>query len=345
MPRKASLKTIAEKVGVSIASVSYVLSKGADSGISQEVSDRIKKAAKELNYQPNQIAKSLKSGKTNTIGLIVADISNPFFAHIARVVEDEAAKLDYTVIFGSSDEKAAKSKELIKVLGNRQVDGFIIAPTENSQEQIQNLLDQKMPLVLLDRYFPELPASYVALDNYSSANAAVQSLIDSGYKKIGVVAYSHTLFHVRERIRGYREACINNGLKIDEDWVRTVDYDTLKSSMSQHIDAAIAGADPVDALFFTTNTLAINGIRALDKMDVKIPRDLGVVVFDQSEVFEFFYCPLSYVKQPIEEMAKRSVQILLGQINAKTAKMEHINLEANLVLQESSRKRSLSTKD
>ena len=336
MPRKASLKTIAAKVGVSIATVSYVLSKGDESGISQEVSEKIKKAAKELNYQPNQIAKSLKSGKTNTIGLIVADISNPFFAHIARVVEDEAAKMDYTVIFGSSDEKAKKSKELIKVLANRQVDGFIIAPTENSEGQIQELLDQKTPLVLLDRYFPEIKTNYVALDNYSSAYAAVEGLIDSGYKRIGVVAYSNKLFHMQERVRGYREACAKNGLEIKEEWVRTVAYDHVKENMQDHINEVTDGNNAVDALFFATNTLAVNGVRALDAKNIKIPRDLGVVVFDQSEVFEFFYTPLSFIKQPIDQMAKRAVRILIDQIDGKTNKLEQVNLGAKLMVQESS---------
>ena len=118
MKKKVSLKDIAERVGVSTATVSYVLSKGKDSGVSEEVSKRVKQAAKELNYQPNQIAKSLKMGKTFTIGLVVADISNPFFAHIARIVEDEAAAKNYTVIFGSSDEKPKKMWRLLQYLRN-----------------------------------------------------------------------------------------------------------------------------------------------------------------------------------------------------------------------------------
>ena len=153
MTKRVSLKDIAKKAGVSTATVSYVLSKKENSGISAEVSEKIKKIAEELDYRPNQIAKSLQSGKTLTIGLILADISNPFFAHIARIIEDEAKKHDYTVIFGSSDENASKSRDLIQFLTNRQVDGFIIAPAEDSEKDIKLLKKQNIPFVLIDRFF------------------------------------------------------------------------------------------------------------------------------------------------------------------------------------------------
>src|SRR5690606_5499858 len=130
--------------------------------------------AAELNYQPNQIAKSLKSGKSFTIGLIVADISNPFFANIARTIEDEAKKDNYTVIFGSSDENAEKSKDLIDVLVKRQVDGFIIAPTENSETQIEYLIKANIPFVLIDRYFPGIESNYVVTDNHQAAYDATK---------------------------------------------------------------------------------------------------------------------------------------------------------------------------
>ena len=134
--KKVGLKEIAKDAGVSIATVSYVLSKGKNSRVSVEMSKKIEKIAKDLNYQPNRIAQSLKSGKTFTIGLIVADISNPFFAHIARIIEDEASKSNYTVIFGSSDEKPDKTMHLLEFFANRQVDGFILAPSRDSKKQI-----------------------------------------------------------------------------------------------------------------------------------------------------------------------------------------------------------------
>lgn len=154
------------------------------------------------------------------------------------------------------------------------------------------------------------------------------------------MAYSTTLFHMQERVRGYREACAKNGLEVREHWIRKLSYDHVKENMREHINVVTKGNDPVDALFFTTNTLAVNGVRALDANQIKISRDLGVVVFDQSEVFEFFYAPLSFVKQPIDTMAKRAVRILVDQINGKTVPVQQINLEGILMLRGSSRKSS-----
>ena len=214
MNKKISLKDIAKKVGVSTATVSYALSKDKENKVSAAVAKKVRKVAKELNYQPNQIAKSLKSGRTYTIGLIVADISNPFFAQIARIIEDEAAKLGYTVIFGSSDEKSKKSWDLIQLLLNRQVDGFILAPTEGSEAQVQYLKGVKIPFVLIDRYFPQLATNYVVIDNYNAAFGAVERLVKTGNKKIGIIAYSSKLQHMKERIKGYREAMGKNNIEV-----------------------------------------------------------------------------------------------------------------------------------
>ena len=157
MNKKISLKDIANEVGVSIALVSYVLNgREKEARVGQEMAEKIRKAALKLNYQPNFIARSLKSGKTNTIGLIVADISNPFFSNLARIIEDEAKKYGYIVIFGSSDESAEKSADLIDVFLNRQVDAFIIAPAAKTEKQIKRLKERKVPFVLITATFRRL---------------------------------------------------------------------------------------------------------------------------------------------------------------------------------------------
>src|SRR5690606_9623935 len=241
------LKDIAKEAGVSIATVSYVLSKQGKSGVSLEVSDRVKSIAEKLNYRPNQIAKSLQSGKSQTIGLIVADISNPFFAQIARIIEDEAKRNGYTVIFGSSDEKASKSEDLIKFLLNRQVDGFIITPTESSEEQIQLLREQNIPFVLIDRYFPDIDTNYVVIDNYLAALDATKQLMEHGKKRIGMVAYASELQHMQERIQGYRDAL--DGGTGQEFLLQRVEFSGVVDNIPRAIDNLVKGKDPVDALF------------------------------------------------------------------------------------------------
>ena len=334
MKKKTSLKDIAKEAGVSIATVSYVLSKQENSGVSQEVSDRIKEIAKRLNYRPNQIAKSLQSGKSQTVGLIVADISNPFFAQIARIVEDEAKKYGYTVIFGSSDEKATKSNDLIRFLLNRQVDGFIITPTEGSESQIELLKEQNVPFVLIDRYFPSIETNYVAIDNYKAAFDATKKLLENGNKRIGMVAYSTELNHMKERIQGHKDA-LGKGI-YDESLLQEVTFERIVENIPKAINNLVKGNEPVDAIFFATNTLGVIGLKYLDKLKLQVPDDIAVIVFDESEVFHFFYCPLTYVKQPLSDLAKKAVTVLLNHIKNPNAKLDKVKLNAQLVIGNSS---------
>ena len=330
MKKRVSLKDIAKKAGVSIATVSYVLSKQKNSGVSEEVSDKIRKIAKELNYRPNQIAKSLQSGKSHTIGLIVADISNPFFAQIARIVEDEAKKNGYTVIFGSSDEKASKSGDLIKLLLNRQVDGFIIAPTEASENQIRQLKEQNVPFVLIDRYFPGIETNFVAINNRKAAFDAVGQLKANGKEKIGMIAYDVQLHHMRERVKGYKDALASE--KYQDTLLREVEFSKIKEEVPKAIDDLLSDGISVDAIFFATNTLGVTGLKHLNERNMEVPEDIAVIVFDQSEAFDFFYCPLTYVKQPLPNLAKKAVTLLVEQINQPGKTPSKVQLEAKLII-------------
>ncbi|MBF9255722.1 substrate-binding domain-containing protein [Pontibacter sp. 172403-2] len=336
MRNKVSLKDIAQKVGVSTAAVSYALSTGKEGKVSEEVANRIKAAAKELNYQPNQIAKSLKMGRTNTLGLIIADVSNPFFATIARVVEDEANKHGYTVIFGSSDECPERAWDLINVLLNRQVDGLIIVPSEASEEQILYLKDQKVPFVLIDRYFPEISSSFVAINNYKAAYDAVMHLAKAGRKRIGMLAYKTSLFHMQERKRGYQEALRDSGLSPDENWLKEVRHGDIKNEVKTAVEEMLASDDAIDALFFATNTLAINGLKYIDSLKLKVPDDLAIVSFDEGEAFDFYYCPLTFVRQPVVELGNKSVQLLLAQMSGSDGGISQVHLDPELVIRKSS---------
>ncbi|WP_118196007.1 LacI family DNA-binding transcriptional regulator [Albibacterium indicum] len=337
MKKRVSIKDIAEAAGVSTALVSYVLNnKEKEARVGKEMAIKIREIAKQLNYQPNQLAKSLKSGKSYTIGLIVADISNPFFSNIARTIEDEAKKNNYTVIFGSSDENAEKSKDLIDVLINRQVDGFIIAPTENSEEQIQNLEDRGIPLVLIDRYFPDIPTNYVVTDNYKASVDAVHHLVDCGYKKVGLVTYQSNLIHICERRRGSEEALRQRGLSLDPSQIAEIRFGNIEEDISAQIDKLLNAKDPVDSIFFATNTLALNGLKYINALDYKIPDDLGIVCFDEGDAFDFFYSPLTHVYQPLFDVASKAVNVLLNQINDPQKPKEEIVIASELVIRKSS---------
>ncbi|GAB4046418.1 LacI family DNA-binding transcriptional regulator [Spirosoma litoris] len=340
--KKTSLKDIAQRAGVSMALVSYVLNgKEKESRVGQEIAGKIRQIAKELNYQPNHLAKSLRSGKTHTIGLIIADISNPFFANIARVVEDEAKRNGYTVIIGSSDENAEKSRDLLDVLINRQVDGFIIVSSEDSAEQIRYLQAKNIPFVLLDRYFPNIQTDFVSTDHYKAAYSASAHLVKSGYKRIGMIAYDSQLFHMQERIRGYVEALTDNGVPFQKHWLKQTHISAIEQGVKAAIDEMLAYEQPIDAIVFATYSLAINGLKYLNELNINVPSDLAIVSFGQAEAFDLYYCPITYVKQPIGLLGKTAVELLMKKLKYPQAEPSHILMEAELIIRASSKTKQL----
>ncbi len=335
MSRRTSLKDIAERVGVSTALVSYVINgQEKEKRVGKEVVKKIRAAAVELNYQPNQIARSLRRGSTKTIGLVVADIANPFFGNMARVIEDEANKQGYTVIFGSSDENSGKMGSLVDILINRQVDGFIIVPAEGTDLQIKVMQEKKIPLVLTDRYFMEVTTNYVVLDNFGATYDAISHLIEKGYKKIGMIAYKSNLIHMKERIRGYIEAMNNNNLG-NEIRIEEVRNNHVGIDVEEAMSKLTAGERKINAILFATNALTISGLYCVQKLSLKIPEELAIIGFDGNEAFDFFYSPLTYIEQPIEEMGKEAVRVLIEQINGST-KIVHIKLRHTLIKRQSS---------
>jgi len=329
MKKNVSLKDIAEHVGVSTALVSYVLNNKLKDRINKEVAAKIRQAAEDLNYRPNQIARSLKAQKTFTIGLIVADISNPFSSQIARIIEDEAKSYGYSVIFGSSDESEEKTRDLIKLLLNRQVDGLIIALPEHTEEQVQYLRRTNVPFVLIDRYFPGIQTNSVSINNHKAAGKAIQHLLENGHKRIGVVAYQTSLFHLNERIRGAIDILAEDAL------IGEVRIDSINQDVVTAIDKFLSDPNPADAIFFTTNLLTVSGLKYINSIGIKIPEQLAVVGFDETDAFDLFYAPVSYIKQPMHELGKKSVELLLKTID-NTESLESVELDTELVIRKSS---------
>ncbi|MBG9378743.1 LacI family DNA-binding transcriptional regulator [Panacibacter sp. DH6] len=335
MDKKTSLKDVANHIGVSAALVSYVMNgKEREARVSEEMVKKIKIAAAELNYQPNLIAKSLKMGTTKTIGLIVADISNPFFSNIARIIEDEAKKQGYVVIFGSSDENAAKQSDLIDVFTTRLVDAFIIAPAMNTVDQIQQILDKNVPVVLIDRFFPGLDVDCVHIDNYNASANAVKQLVKNGRKKIGMLAYDTTQLHMQERKRGYKAILKERNIRFRKEWLVEASYQEMDKDVATKL-AAILQPLQIDALFFATNSLAVAGMKAISKMGIRVPGELAIISFDESEAFDFFYSPVTYVSQSLTDIGREAVRLVLQRLHNKSRKHHTVIVEARLVVRES----------
>lgn len=334
--KRVSLKDIAQKVGVSTALVSYVLNNKKEGRINKDVAQRIRDTAKELNYRTNLLARSLKTNKTFTIGLIVADIASPFSSGMARIIEDEADKLNYTVIFGSSDENAQKFGKLVDTFLTRQVDGLIIAPPENAENQIFHLQQQGLPFVLFDRYFPAITANYVALDNYTAAYNAVKYMIERGCKRPAIVTYNSGLFHMQERIRGYSAALKLNGIEPNKCWIKKVNISNPGAAIEKAVHELISLDEPVDAILFGSNSIAVHGVKYINTLPLKVPKDISIISFDETESLDLFYAPITYIKQPMHEMGQLSTKILLDCI-FKNNRVSQVNMQAELVIRSSTK--------
>jgi LacI family transcriptional regulator len=328
---RVSLKDIAQEVGVSTATVSLVLNgKEKDGRVGNGVAERIRQKAKEMNYEPNNLARGLRIGKSNTIGLIVADISNLFFANLAFHIQEQAEKFGYSVIITNTNESDLKMEKMIHILKSRLVDGLIIVPTEHGEPFIKNLVKLNMPVVLIDRHFPQINISSVIVDNYNASKKALKSLIDQGCKKIGLVIYKNDLQNMLDRKKGYVDVLKECDL-YDPDLIKEISYSFITNDITIATESLLSNGNKVDGIFYATNTLSMLGIKQLLDLKVKIPEDVKVVCFDKSDAFDFTNVPIPYIQQPIPEMGKKAVQLLIEQIKQKISIVKIVELQTVLM--------------
>ena len=338
--KRTLLKDVASAVGVSPTLVSIVLNgKAKQYRISENMAKRVLATALEMNYSPNLTAQNLRGGKSQLIGVIVTDISNPFYSTISRVIEDRASELNYTVLFSSSDENLDNTKRLINVLVNKGVDGLVVVPCDGSEEAVKDLYDDNIPLVLVDRHFPNIDISYSCLNNYKATELATQHLIEQGYQNISVVSYKTNMNHIIKRVEGYENTMIKAGLK-DHINLMQINISNQKLEMYEALDYLVRQKNS-DAIICLTNMLSINAIYCLNEMDITIPEDLAFVGFNRSDVFNLLHSPISYIKQPIEQIANDAINILMEKITHGEKAINSMSIaEPELVIQNSTPKKS-----
>lgn len=334
--KKITIKDIATEAQVSISTVSFVINgKGEKMGISAAVIKKVQEVADKLNYRPSMIATSLRTGKTRSIGLIVEDISNQFFSELARVIEDEAKNIDYRVFYCSTGDDDERSEELIHSLLQANVDGFIITPTINLEDKIELLLKLKKPVVLIDRYFPGQRVSHVVMDNYEASNSATKFLIKKGCKNIAVVNNTSEMIQMKLREDGYRDALKEAGI-YDESLVLHMEYHSNEEVRIASIVNFFMENTKIDAVLFLTNYMGLTGLQAFKDMGVEIPKDISVISFDDHDSFKLHTPTISVVAQPIEEIAIKSIQLLMSQMtNMETFEVEKSLKKGKLIIRES----------
>ena len=319
-----SIKDIAKKANVSITTVSFIMNGKAEKmRISQDMITKVEKIIKEVGFRPNQVARSLRTGNTNTIGLIVEDISNPFFASIARLIEDKAYKQGYKIIYSSTENNLDKAKGLIKMFKSRQVDGYIIAPMVGMEDDIRDLLGDRTPVVVFDRNLPGLEVSCVLIDNIEGTYNATEALILQGKKNIAFVTVDVEVQQIKDRYVGYEKALKLNGIKLNKKLCKLIPFTNTAEETTKELIRFFQDHPEIDAVLFATNYLAVRGLFCFKEMEKEINKDFKVIAYDDHDIFQLHSPMISAVNQPVEAIADNVINLILKALAVVDSFEEH----------------------
>jgi LacI family transcriptional regulator len=332
--KKISLKDIALLSGASPSTVSFVLNgKEKEMRISEKLAKKIRAVASREGYKPNPVAVSLRTGQSKILGLIVESIGGNFFGALAKVIEHEAEKYGYRIVYCSTENDLSKGREMIRMLSNSQVDGYLITPVQGLEKDIEALIKQNNPLVLIDGYFPGVTAPYVLVNNKEGVTKGMTHLISKGYKNIAFVTVDIDLIHIREREEAYITALRNSKLPFKKSLIFRLKYGYDKRSGVESLSGFFGKHPGVDAVFFATNYLGITGLQSLKELGLRIPQDIGMICFDDHDVFGLYPPGISSIKQPVEEIGKAAIHLLLRQLAKQRVELDelHIQIDSKLI--------------
>ena len=312
------LADIAEYLGISVSTVSRVIN-GKDR-VSEETRKRVLQAVKELNYQPNEIARSLRSKSSKTIGIIVPDLSNDFFNLLTKGATMIAKKDDYLVMLCNSDHEEVMEKEYMDLLIQKQVDGIIIATVCKDERYFKKIMQSDIPVVFVDN-LPRVDMNYnfVTIDNSKAAYDLTTHIIKLGYKNIAILTGSlHETSAVR-RLNGWEKAMKDHKIEINEDFIGIGDFrlETGYRLMSRMLELE----ERPDALMAANNFLAYGAIKAARDHGLKVPDDLYIVCFDAVDNTGLFSVKLPSMVQPAEKIGEIAAEIILKRISEKDYKI------------------------
>ncbi len=328
-----TLKDIAEKSGFSIATVSKALNN--ERGINKETRKKIIEIAKELNYVPSYPAVSVKLRKTNTIGLLISDIANPFFPEIVKGIERVAYNHGFNLILCNTDEDEKKEDIYVDVLLKKRVDGLIaVAANTKSKTKWRKILKFGVPLVMLDRKVEGLQADYVVVDNIDGGFKGIKYLVEMGHRDIGILTGDLKISTGKERFEGVMKALKmysleGNAIISESKFTKESAYDATKKILSN--------TRKVSAIFFPNNITTIGGLKAIFDLGLNIPRDISIVSFDDMDWFSLYSPPITAVAQPSYTIGTTAATILIHRIRDESLEFQNVTLKTELIKRESVR--------
>ncbi|MHC4122749.1 MAG: LacI family DNA-binding transcriptional regulator [Planctomycetota bacterium] len=336
--QNTTLKNIAEKLNVSATTVSRVLSgQSKKYRISKKTEQNILKAVKELNFSPNQLARGLRLNKTLTIGLVIPDISNPFFASIAHSVEIESRKYGYSIMLCDSQEDTDLEIESLNLLQSRKADGVIICPVGISCEHMKKIQNSGMPIVTVDRYFPNSKLPYVTSNNFQGAFDAVSYLIQNRHRNIACIQGITETMPNKERVKGYQEALNKNNVRPNKALIVGDSFGERNGYIETKL--LLKKEKNLTAVFALSNLIGLGAFRAIREERLIVPDDISIICFDDQPYSEFLSTPMTTVRQQNCEMGEIAIKLLFNQIKSPDqVQSEGILLPTKLIKRDSVKK-------
>lgn len=335
MAKKISISDIAAALNISKTTISFIINgKAKEKRISDVLTEKVRRYIEENDYKPNQLAQSLSTGKTMTIGLMVEKISDYFFAQMAYHIEELAYQSGYKILYCSTDNDVEKTRDLIQLFRDRHVDGYIITPPAGMEKDIQSLIDDGLPVVLFDRFYKDVETSYVVLDNHKASYNAVKYLTENNFKNILFVELENEQSQMEDRRLGYEKALQEHQLKTI---IEKVAYTNDAGQTVKQLIKFLKQNKQVDAIYFATNYLAFSGVKALSQLGYRIPEDMAIIAFDDHQVFDFYSPTITAVAQPISELAKQSIKVLLHMLDTprEQRQIQKVIVPAHFIIRDS----------
>ncbi|WP_224722392.1 LacI family DNA-binding transcriptional regulator [Paenibacillus vietnamensis] len=327
----STIYDVAKEAGVSIATVSNVINgKGK---VSKKKREEIFRVMERLQYRPSVIASALMGKKTFTIGLLIPDVSNPFFSEIARSVEDLAHSEGYSVIVCSTDNKDDRIEKYIRLLEQKSVDGILIGTGVENADVLRHLAEKSLSIVMIAREAATMPVHSVLTDDFKGGALAAEHLIDRGHRRIAVLSENLKVSSSFERVRGFRFTLFEAGITLDESHI--VSCDSSIRDGKRAAAALIHGDNRPSAIFCCNDLLAVGALQAAKDARVKVPEQLSIIGFDGTILSTVTNPELTTIAQPINQMVKLAFDLLIHKVENADEIKQRIVMQPELIIRES----------
>jgi LacI family transcriptional regulator len=329
-----TIRDVAALAGVSAATVSRVMNGKTD--VAADLRQRVLAAVTELGYRRNGPARSLRTRAAMVLGIIISDITNPFFTAVVRGAEDQAQLAGYSVVLANADEDVAKETRYLEVAADEQMAGVLLSPASPRRTSIDVLVERDIPVVTIDRRLTAAAVDSVTVDNHSAARKAGQHLIDQGCGRVGIVAGPVQTTTGASRLAGYRAALRAAGRTVDPSLVAYADFRTEGGYAATR--QLLRQRQPPDGLLFSNNLMTVGGLRAIAEAGLAIPDDIAIVGFDDAIWTTALRPPLTVVAQPTYEIGQTAARLLLRRIEGEKFPPRRVVLRAELIVRASSQR-------